>query len=202
MLKQIDDNWEQSPALMEDFLRQLLLVGTLPAFEKKLIEIWKHYFDKILNSNYTKKSNYESGDYKKAILGLLIFTDPEKIVIWKNPEWQPLYEMTDYIDKWCHQFSTNFDCLTNLIELLNTIGSNLVSRYGIGWLTLFLNNVKKENLSQNLISKLSTLLWRTWHSYEHDLKKNSQTYEQFVNMVDLLVDRNDVLAQNLKNKLT
>lgn len=203
LMKIIDENWEKSPAMMEDFLRQLLLRGTLPELEKTLLVIWKHYFDKILNSQYTKKFTYEDGDYRENILGLLIFADPEGIVTWKKPDWAPLSDMISKIDLWCQRFSTNLECLESLIKLLDTIGKKFMPDYGIRWLYDSVTKIEKTQISRsNLIDKLSALLWSTWHSYEINIKENPSTYQQFTSIVDLLAANNDRLAYSLKEKLT
>jgi len=202
IMNSIDSNWKRTPAMMEDFLRQLLLRGTTPELEEKLIMIWKHYFDKILNSQYIGKFTHEDGDYRKNILGLLIFADPTGVVTWKKLEWKPLNSMIPHIDLWCNKFSTNLDCLKSLITLLNTIGKNLVMTYGIQWLFNFLTKIKNERLMESrLIPKLSSLLWDIWNLHQVDIQKNQTLYRQFTTMVDLLVANNDKSAHFLKNKL-
>ena len=198
----IDEHWESTPSLMEDFLRNLLSVGTIPELESKLLAIWKHYFSEILDSDYIKNNFYDRGEYQKAILGLLVFTDPEKIVFWKNSTWKPLSEMIEYVDIWCNRFVKNNDCFSIILDLLDTIGFEFMVSHGIKWVYSFMHNVNQNSISKTQISKISKLLWKTWHAYELELKQENLSYEQFIELVDKMADKNDKLAENLKNKIS
>jgi len=204
LLDLVIKNWEKSPAIMEDLLRYLLNVGTIPELQKELIVVWKILFENVINSEYIKKSIYEgSGNYRKTILGLLIFIDPEKLITWKLDEWRYLDEMIPFIDKWCDMVGKNLECFSYLISLLDSIGKYLVPQYGFKWISKCMNQIESEKLfsSSSVTTQLSEFLWDSWTKYESEIKQNSQNYQIFTDIVDRLIEKDNRLALKLKERL-
>ena len=200
-LEIIFQEWEKAPAMMEDLLRQLLHVGSDPNLSDDLVEIWKIMFDRILESDYTKKFPYErSADYRKNILGLLIFSDPTGIITWKKQEWKHLEKMIPYIHQWCERFGSRADYFPSLIRFLKTVGINLVPNYGISWLYNCIQSNRKL-IDQNNTRSLSALLWDSWEKFAVIISDDRESLQKFVWLVDVLIANGDRLAKDLKNRI-
>ena len=200
-LEIVFQEWEKAPAMMEGLLRWLLHVGSDPNLSNDLVEIWKIMFDRILESDYTKEFPYEgSADYRKNILGLLIFSDPMGIIIWKKQEWKHLEKMIPYIHQWCKRFGSRADCFPSLIRLLQTVGINLIPNYGISWLYNCIQS-NRELIDQNNTRSLSELLWDSWEKFAVIVSNDRKSLQKFVWLVDVLIEKGDLLAKDLKNKI-
>ena len=200
-LEIVFQEWEKAPAMMEGLLRSLLRVGSDPNLSNDLVEIWKIMFDRILESDYTKEFPYEgSADYRKNILGLLIFSDPTGIITWKKQEWKYLEKMIPHIHQWCERFGSRADCFPSLIGFLETVGVNLMPNYGISWLY----NCIQSNMAlidQNNTLSLSELLWDSWEKFAVIISNDRKSLQKFVFLVDVLIEKGDPLAKDLKNRI-
>ena len=202
LLKQIDNNWKETPVLMEEFIRYLLYVGTDPKFKDVFIELWTYYTNIILDSLKDNNFDYKFNDEINNIKSLLIFSDPLKIISLGENTTPLLSEIIPCIEKWCDMFDNDIECLENLMSMLNTIGFNLMVNFGIKWLDRFINNIKKDLfIEKQLPEKLARLLWRTLDNYESDIQQNLHTYDQLIKITDFLVSTNDRLAPKIKDKL-
>ena len=200
-LEIVFQEWEKAPAMMEGMLRWLLHVGSDSNLSNNFVEIWKIMFDRILESDYTKKFPYEgSADYRKNILGLLIFSDPTGIIIWKKQEWKHLEKMIPCIHQWCERFGSRADCFPSLIRLLKTVGINLIPNYGINWLYNCIQS-NRELIDQNNTLSLSELLWDSWEKFAVNISDDRKSLQKFVFLVDVLIEKGDLLAKDLKNKI-
>ncbi|MHA1448100.1 MAG: hypothetical protein ACTSP4_01615 [Candidatus Hodarchaeales archaeon] len=198
------NNWEKAPAMMEEFLRYLLLTGSRSDLENQFVKLWLKYGERILSSEAFRSISYDSylDEHQISILGLLIFHD--RFSNWKVEEWEPLYKMQEFIDRWCNTVGHNIHCFANLIRFLSTIGFKIVPESGIQWLynaILRANNIdtllKKNDNSTELVSLLS----RSWFKYREHLLSNQEQFQKFTFLIDKLAEQGDQFAIRLQSKL-
>ncbi|MCK4351794.1 hypothetical protein KAW65_00110 [candidate division WOR-3 bacterium] len=203
-LNPILEHWEKAPALMEEFLRQLSLVGTYPELEPRLIELWHQIGDKILSSSLIKSLGYYLHNDMRNILGLLIFSDPTGIVKWKVKEWSPLKETIKFIERWCQTVGHHPDCFPSLVRLLRTIGFNLMPEFGIKWLHACLS----ERLAQKNFFERSRVTWAlaellhdSYSEQKDEIMKDPETYKDFTVLVDRVAGQGESIAVQLQKKI-
>jgi len=200
----IVNNWEKAPAMMEEFLRQLSLVGSQPELEDRIVELWLHIGDCVLSSAHCKSLEYFLNNEMRDILGLLIFADPTGIIKWNVQEWAPLNKMTHFISRWCNTVGYHPDCFPSLVRLLKTIGFSLVPEFGISWLyncILTVDNYKGFFERSRIASSLAELLFDSWSKQEESIKQNRETLKHFVFLVDKVAEQCESVAARLQSKL-
>ncbi len=196
--------WEECPAIMEGFLRGLLLVGSAPIHETRFIDLWKYLSDILLSSNkfiMIKDSHYVS-DELETISGLLVFVD--RISSWKVDSWDVIENFTNQIDQWCNIAGINHKCFPYLIQFLRSIGFSLMPEYGINWIYKIMrktdnvqNFLKKSKSSSNLANLLSD----SWIKYKDQIKTNQEILRNFIYIIDELVKSGEIFATRLQSKL-
>lgn len=202
----IVNNWEKAPAMMEEFLRQLGLVGTQPELEDRLIELWLRIGNRVLSSAYCKSlpGYYYLDNEMRNILGLLIFADPIGIVKWNVQEWAPLKKVTPFITRWCNTIGHHPDCFPSLVRLLKTIGFSLVPEFGISWLyscVLKVDDHKDFFERSKIASSLAELLYDSWSKQELSIKGTPETFKHFAFLVDKVAEQGESIAILLQTKL-
>lgn len=200
----IMNNWEKTPAMMEQFLRSLILVGFRPELEGRLIKLWSRIGINILSSKYCKNSGHHLSGEIRNTLGLLIFTDPTGIIIWKDQEWKPLKKMTPFINQWCEAVGHHPYCFPSLVKFLKTIGFNLIPEFGITWLYSCMSKIAnhKDFFERSRIStSLAELLYDAWSKSETSIKQNPETMRRFIFLTDKLVEQGESIAVRLQSKL-
>jgi hypothetical protein len=200
----IVNNWEKSPAMMEEFLRESCLVGPQPELEDRFIELWLDVGDRILSSVQNKTFGYHLNSEMREILGLLIFADPTGIVQWKVQEWAPLKKMTPFISRWCDTVGDHPDCFSSLVRLLKSIGFSLMPEFGISWLY---NCILKEDDHKNfferskIVSSLAELLYDSWSKQEPSIKQDPNSLKHFAFLVDKVAEQGESIAIRLQSLL-
>lgn len=194
--------WENTPAMMEELLRQLILKSS-SELEEKFIELWLYIGDQILSSENCKSPGYYLNDEIKNILGLLIFAGP--FLTWNIQEWPLLTKITPFISRWCNTIGYHPDCFPSLVRLLKTIGFNLIPEFGIGW--LYNSLIKVDNHSNffertRIASLFAELLYDAWLKQETAIKNNSDAFRYFSYLVDVLAEQGEGIAIILQSKLS
>lgn len=200
----IVNNWEKAPAMMEEFLRQLSLVGSQPELEDRLIELWIHIGYRVLSSTHCESLGYYLNDEMRDILGLLIFTDPSGIMKWNIQEWEPLKKMIPFISRWCNTVGHHPECFLSLVGLLKTIGFSLVPEFGISWLyscILKVDNYKNFFERGRIASLIAELLYDSWSKQETSIKQNPETLKHFAFLVDKIAEQGESVAVRLQTRL-
>lgn len=200
----IMNNWEKTPAMMEELLRSLIFVGFRPELEDRLVELWLLIGNNVLSSKYCKNSGHHLSDEIRNILGLLIFTDPTGIIIWKTQEWKPLKKMTPFINQWCEAVGHHPYCFPSLVRFLKTIGFSLIPEFGVTWLYSCMSKIDnhKDFFERSRIStSLAELLHDAWSKNETSIKQNPETLRRFVFLTDKLVEQGESIAVRLQSKL-
>ncbi len=198
----IINNWEKSTCMMEEFLRELSLVGSKPELGDKLIELWLQIGDHVLSSYQGKFSGHYLSSEMKDIMAILIFADPT--TKWNIQEWAPLKKMTPLIGRWCNIVGHHPDCFPSLVRLLKTIGFNYVPEFGIDWLygCIFRVDNHKDFFERSRItSSLADLLYDSWSKQELSIKQNPERFKHFVFLVDKLAEQGESVAIRLQSKL-
>lgn len=202
LLNPIIDKWEKSPAIMEELLRNLSLVGAQPDYEGRLVELWLYVGNRVLSSNRCKSLGYHLGNEMRDILGLLIFADPS--MKWKVQEWAPLKMFTDFISSWCAKVGHHPDCFPRLVRLLQTIGFSLIPEFGIQWLYDCLLKIKdrKDFFERSRITnQLGELLHDSWLKHEAPIKCDPEKLKRFIYLVDIVAEHGNMLAVRLQSLL-
>ena len=200
----IVNNWEKSPAMMKEFLREFSLVGPQPELEDRFIELWFDVGDCILSSVHNKTFGYHLNREMREILGLLIFADPTGIVQWNVQEWAPLKKMTPFISRWCDAVGDHPDCFSSLVRLLKSIGFSLMPEFGISWLY---NCILKEDDHKNfferskIVSLLAELLYDSWSKQEPSIKQDPNRLKHFAFLVDKMAEQGESIAILLQSLL-
>ena len=200
----IINNWEKAPAMMEEFLRQLIFFGSQPELEDRLIELWPHLGGQVLISDHCKSLRFRVNKEMKNILGLLIFSDPTRIIKWNIQEWAPLKKMTHFISRWCSTVGHHPDCYSSLVRLLETIGFSLIPERGVGWLyscIIKVDNHKEFFERSGISSLLAELLYDSWSKQELSIKQNLETFKHFAFLVDKVAEQGESIAIRLQSKL-
>lgn len=200
----IVNNWEKAPAMMEEFLRELSLVGPQPELEDRFIELWLDVGDRILSSTHNKTFGYHLNSEMREILGLLIFADPTGIVQWNVQEWAPLKKMIPFISRWCDTVGYHPDCFPSLVRLLKTIGFILMPEFGISWLyncILKVDNHKNFFERSKIVSLLAELLYDSWSKQELSIKQNPERLKHFTFLVDKVAEQGESIAVRLQSRL-
>lgn len=200
----IMDKWEKTPAMMEKLLRSLILVGSRPELENRLVEFWFPIGINILSSKYCKNIGHQPSDEITNILGLLIFADPTGIIIWKAQEWKPLKKLIPFISQWCETVGHNPYCFPSLVRFLKTVGFSLIPEFGITWLYSCVTKTEnhKDFFDRSRIStSLSELLYDAWSKNETSIKQNHETLGRFVFLIDMLAEEGESIAIRLQSKL-
>lgn len=123
---------------------------------------------------------------------------------WKVEEWAPLSKSIGLINRWCDTVGHHWQCFPSLINLLRTIGSNLIPEYGINWLhsSLMKVNDHMDFFKKNKYSLLfAELLNDTWFKYGNHLRENPVVMKKFVDIVDILAENGERLAVRLQEKI-
>jgi hypothetical protein len=204
LLNPILDNWEKAPALMEEFLRQFILVGAQPELEPRLVELWLHVGDKVLYSSHCKSLGYYIPNEMRHILGLLIFSDPTGIIKFNAEEWVPLKEMKNFISHWCQTVGHHQDCFPSLVRLLRTVGFNLMPDFGIRWIHECLNKVDNQKdffKRSRTANSLAELLHDSWANQRESIEKNAANYKLFALIVDQVAAQGESIAVQLQTKI-
>jgi len=200
----IVNNWEKSPAMMEEFLREFSLVGPQPELEDRFIELWLDVGDRVLSSVHNKTFGYHLNTEMREIVGLLIFADPTGIVKWNVQEWAPLKKMIPFISRWCDTVGYHPDCFPSLVRLLKSIGFSLMPEFGIRWLY---NCIRKADDSRNFFGRsrtpgsLAELLFDSWSKQEPSIKQDPETFKHFVFIVDKVAEQGESIAIRLQSIL-
>ncbi|MGB7001280.1 MAG: hypothetical protein WBE22_04615 [Halobacteriota archaeon] len=200
----IVNNWEKSPAVMEEFLREFCLVGPQPELEDRFIELWLDVGDRILSSVQNKTFGYHLNREMREILGLLIFADPTGIVQWNVQEWAPLKKMTPFISRWCDTVGDHPDCFPSLVRLLKSIGFSLMPEFGIRWLH---DCILKEDDYKNfferseIVSSLAELLYDSWSKQKPSIKQDPNRLKHFAFLVDKVAEQGESIAIRLQSLL-
>jgi len=140
----------------------------------------------------------------RNILGLLIFADPRGIITWKNPEWAPLREFIPFISRWCDTVGHHPDCYLSLIRLLKTIGFNLLPDVGISWLHRCMIRIDNDEVffeRGRIAPSLAELLHDSWAKQEAPIKQNSETFRNFIYLVDKVAGQGERVAIQLQARL-
>jgi len=183
--------------MMEELLRQLVLLGSQPELESTVVELWPRIGNRILSSDLLSSSARV-----ERILSLLIFVDP--IIKWNIKEWPPLKKMTHLISRWCDTVGQRPDCFSSLVRFLRTVGFSLVPEYGIAWLHSCMSKIDdhKNFLERSRIgSSLSELLYDAWSKNENVLRQNPETLKWFIFLVEKLAEQGESMAIRLQSKL-
>ena len=202
LLTPIISNWEKSPVIMEELLRNLSLVGTQTQYENRLVELWLYLGDYVLSSGQCKPLGYHLSSELKSILSLLIFADP--VIKWKVQEWASLSKLTDFVGRWCTTVGYHPDCFPSLVRLLRTIGFSLIPEFGINWLHDCLVKIqnKKDFLKRSrATSQLGELLHDSWLKYEASIKSDPERLKHFIYLVDITADQGNMVAVRLQSLL-
>lgn len=198
------DDWEKAPAMMEEFLRQLSLVGSRPELEDKLVELWLGIGERVLSSDRCKSLGYDLNSKMRNVLGLLIFADPTGIARWKVQEWAPLKKMIPVISRWCDTVGHHPDCFPSLVRLLRTVGFSLMPEFGVGWLydCIIRADSHKEFFERSRVtSSLAELLYDSWSKQELSIKQNPETLQHFAFLVDKVTEQGESIAVRLQSRL-
>ncbi|TET47497.1 hypothetical protein E3J62_01315 [candidate division TA06 bacterium] len=197
-------NWEEAPAMMEEFLRKLRLVGTQPELEDRLVELWLDIGHHVLSSSYCKSLGGRLRDDIRNILGLLIFADPTGVMVWRIEQWEPLKRVTGFIGSWCDAVGHHPQCFSSLVMLLKTIGFCLVPESGIGWLYGCIHGVSDFGdffEKSKATSPLAELLHDSWAKYASAIRQKPETLRQFAFLVDQVAEQGEGIAIRLQSKL-
>ena len=181
------ENWKQTPAMLEEFLRQFLLVSLKIDLEHTARPIWHKICNDLLQSEDFVRlySRY----YKKEIVGILIFDDPFVQNSWRNEFNLWLEKHTPIIQTWCEKFGIDYEYFPSLVKLLNSIGFDLTYDYGINWLTTIFHKISEKNkfLKESRIStELDQLLWKIWETHKEKIKQNLEMLNRFSVLVDIV----------------
>jgi len=202
LLDPIINNWEKSPAIMEELLRNLSLVGAQPDYEDRLVELWLYVGDHVLSSDLCKPLRYHLSSEMRDILGLLIFADPS--IKWKVQEWAPLKMLIDFISGWCAKVGHHPDCFPRLVRLLQTIGFSLIPEFGIRWLyDCFLNIKDRKDFfdRSRVANELGELLHDSWLKHEVSIKCDPEKLKRFIYLVDIVAEQGNMVAVRLQSLL-
>lgn len=197
--------WKEAPVILEEFLKQLILTGTNPEFEEKLIKLWLKIGNIVLSSDYSEIGNKGYiEDEKRDIFGLLIFIEPSGTIKWDTNEWKPLTEITDYIETWCKTVGSHPYCFPSLVKLLRNQGFYLVPKFGINWLyecISKLDNHEEFFKESKVLNSLAELLYDSWSKYKSDLKGDTQILNKYIYLVDKVAEQGDNIAIRLQSDL-
>ncbi len=202
LLDTMINNWEKSPAVMEELLRNLSLVGAQHVYENRLVELWLYVGNHVLSSERCTSLGYHLNNEMRDILGLLVFADPS--IKWKVQEWAPLRMFTDFINSWCGKVGHHPDCFPSLVRLLQTIGFNLLPEFGISWLNDCLLKVKDRNEffeRSGVASQLGELLHDCWLKQGTSIKSQTDILKRFVYLVDIVAEQGNMIAIRLQSIL-
>lgn len=194
-------SWKESPAILEEFLRQFLLVGMKNDLERISYQLWNDWCTNLLQSD---DLNGYWRYYKKDIVGLLIFDDALVQNEWKDIHNFWLEKHIPLIQIWCKRFGTHAEYFPSIIKILNSIGFALVYEYGIGWLEMIISEVsdKKKFLKESRsTSELDSLLWKTWEKFGNKIKENTDILNQFSFLVDVVAQQEKPLSNSLQKIL-
>ena len=187
LIDKIMKNWKQTPAMLEEFLRQFLLVSLKINSEHTAQPIWHKMCNDLLQSE--DFVDLYSRYYKKEIVGILIFDDPFVQNSWKNEFNLWLEKHIPIIQTWCEKFGTNDEYFPSLVKLLNSIGFDLTYDYGINWLATIFQKISDKNrfLKESRIStELDQLLWKIWKNHKERIEQNSEILNHFSVLVDII----------------
>ncbi|MBN1245578.1 hypothetical protein JXA31_08295 [Candidatus Bathyarchaeota archaeon] len=199
--RHILNSWRNKPAVMQTFLRSLLLVGCKPELEDELAELWPQIGENILSS--VQQNNIESyHDEIKNIIGLLIFVDPAGIITWNIQEWKPLKQLVPFINRWYETFGHDSVHFRTLILFFKTIGFNLFPEMGVSLLFDCVSKLDDIDKTLNKTSYvLSELLCLQWSMNCALIAQNGESMRQFTFIVDMLASRGEARALQLQSKL-
>lgn len=194
-------NWKKSPGILEEFLRQFLLVSMKNGLEQQSYSLFHNWCEKLIQSDdLDKYLRY----HKKEILGLLIFDDPFVHNEWKSTHNFWLEKHVSLIEMWCEKFGKYGNYFPSLVKMLNSIGFELILEYGIKWIHMILSNVsdsKKFLKDSRITSELDNLLWKIWEKYENEIKQNADKLNQYSFLVDVVAAQEKPLSISLQKSL-
>ena len=192
--------WCKSPSIMNDFLRQFLLVNLNDSSGELNYNMWKSYCDEIMETDDVDKILY----VHENIVGLLIFVDPIMLDHMKIDPNIWLIRHIPIIEKWCIKFGTNSKYFSNIIIMLKKVDLKLINDYWIEWLFNILKHVKNHDLffkHSNIIHNFDLLLRSTWDKFNVDIKQNNSKFHQFTYLVDTLANQNAPYSNHLQKIL-
>lgn len=194
-------NSKKSPSLLLEFLRQFLLSSFKDDLDKIAQPLWYELCEKIMQSN-----DFITGyhDYRKEIVGLLIFDDAIIRNSWNASHTQWIKLHVPLIQNWCKKFGTSTEYFPSLVKLLNSVGFDFIFEYGIDWLSNIVEKIsdKKYFFSESRIStELDTLLWRTWNKHSDVIKQSPNVFQHFSFLVDVIADEEKPYSISLQKTL-
>ncbi|MFW9996050.1 MAG: metallophosphoesterase [Candidatus Odinarchaeota archaeon] len=198
-------NRENTPALMEEFLRYLLIVGSRSKHEDRFVELWTTIGAKVLSSSDIQSiTDYQYlADHKLSYLGLLIFYDPYSNSNWMK-EWSAINRMTEFVDLWNETIGHNAYCFPNLIRFLDTANFSLALELGIDWLYNVIhhkNNPEEFLAKSGSIDALSSLLSKLWSRNKDSIRSEQEKRQKFAFLISIIADQGNPLGAKLQNEL-
>ncbi len=195
------NGWERKPTVMQMFLRHMLLAGCQPELEDKLAEFWPKFGQKIILTIQQKEIGFYDKEMEN-IVGLLIFTDPARIVNWTVEEWKPLRKLIPFIKVWSETFGHQSVHFPTLVQFFASIGFSMFPEIGIPLLFDCLSKLDNRDKTVDKTSyALSELLCSQWSKNSKQIKQNAESMRQFVFMVDMLANQGQARALQLQSKL-
>jgi len=194
------EQWINTPDMLEEFLRQLIIIKWDAESEDRFTDLWLNIGNNVFDSINNKLiKSY----YIEKICGLLIFTDPWQIEENKMSILVQNKDVLSLIDRWCEVVGFYPTIFSNLILFLRRYGFEIFPEKGIEWIYNCVTKVEDEIkfINQSRISsQLSELLYDVWNK-KNILIQTSKEYDKFTYLVDRMVDVGEPLAFKIQEKI-
>ena len=184
--KKIFSNWHRFPLMLEEFLKQFILVNLDNSDTTSSYNMWKLYCVEIIKD----ADVYDDND--EYIIKLLIFDDLTIQNKWNSNLDIWLINHIPIIENWCVKFGNREKYFPSIVKMLKTIGFKLTLDHGIGWLYNILIHINNPDLffkHSNTIRDLDLLLSSIWNKFNMDIKQNDSKLNQFIYLVDVIANQ-------------
>jgi hypothetical protein len=202
LLDRVLSSWEEAPDVLREFLDDLFALCTDVRLTDKVVTLWPAIGRRVLASPLC--SNARDVRFRDAVtdsLGLLVFADRFGITKWKVRVWPPLRRLVGWIDEWCRIVGHFPTCYAKLVQLLSTIGFELMPDYGVDWLSDCSRRAESfdELVEDTRIGQpLAELLRKTWAAYRHEIDSDAERRGKFIHLVDQLAALGEPVAVALQ----
>ncbi|MCX6841130.1 MAG: hypothetical protein NTX53_02435 [candidate division WOR-3 bacterium] len=189
--------------MLREFLDDLFALCTDVQLTDKVVTLWPAIGRRVLASSLC--SNARDVRFRDAVtdsLGLLVFADRFGITKWKVRVWPPVRRLVGWIDEWCRTVGHFPTCYAKLVQLLSTIGFELMPDYGVDWLSDCAARVESfgELMEETRLGQpLAELLRKTWEAYRLEIGTITGRRNKFIRLVDQLAALGEPVAVALQS---